>query len=116
MSKASQYNGGIVEAIEATILSGQTKSAAIYTYGVTAVALEMPAAFTGSILTFETSTDGTTFQPAFNIKGIQVSFVCAAARNILIAAQDFFSVGYIKIVSGSAEAADRTIRIIPKSI
>lgn len=116
MGTANQYTSTVIEPIIATIANGQTKSDIIDTYGVTIVQIELPAAFDGTSLTFETSSDGSTFQPYRNINNIIVSVTCSAGNNYGIAAQDFFPVRYVKIVSNATEAADRIIRLVPQSI
>ena len=94
-----------------TITSGQTVSDAIDTQGLDMVQIEMPAAFTGITMTFQSSLDNSTFNACYNTSGTALSCTVAASRNILISPQDFAGVRYIKLVSGSAEGATRSIRI-----
>lgn len=94
-----------------TIASGQTVSDAIDTQGLDMVQIEMPSAFTGTTLTFQSSLDNSTFQACYNTSGSALSATVAASRNILLSPQDFAGVRYLKLVSGSAEGATRSIRI-----
>jgi hypothetical protein len=116
MSKPKQFTSGIIDTITKIIPNGQTKTASIDTFGVTLVEIELPAAFDGTALTFETSSDNITFQPYYNINNVPVSITCAQGRNYGIAAQDFFAARYLKIVSNASETGDRTLKLVTKSI
>ena len=94
-----------------TIASGQTVSAAIDLQGRTVVAMYMPSAFTGSTITFQTSPDNSTFQALYNTSNTQMSATVTQARNYKFDPGDLSGIRYLKLVSGSAEGADRTIII-----
>lgn len=116
MSEATQFTSGVIQPLTATILNGQTTSDAINTFATGITIIEMPAAFDGTQLTFQTSSDGVTFQDYYNINNVPVAVTCTAGRNYGLAAQDFYGVQWIKVVSNASETADREIKLIPKSI
>lgn len=99
-----------------TIANGQTKSAELRTgYRTSVVALVTPAALTGTAFTFEGSMDSSTFVPVYN-EGTQYSVNVGTSRYVALNAAVFQGLQSIKIVSGSAEGADRTIQIVLKEI
>lgn len=104
--------------INATISSGQTKSAAVrlppLESGLSLLCgLSMPGTITGVTMTFEVSVDGgTTFNPLYDDTGVQVSVTIAASRHIRLIPSLFAGIDHLKLVSGSAEGADRTIGLV----
>jgi hypothetical protein len=98
----------------ATITSGQTSTGAIEISGAAFIGLEMPAAFTGTTISFTVSRDGTTFAALYDEFNTLVSMTVAASRNYELPAS-LTTWGYMKIVSGSSEGADRTLGIALKS-
>lgn len=109
MAYFSGYQGQLNASLTATIANGQTKSGVVSCAGFTLCGILMPAAFTGTALTFEASNaaDGT-FAPVYNAAG-QVSYTVAASRFIAIDPKDFQGVAFLKIVSGSSEGASRAL-------
>lgn len=100
----------------AVIANAGTKSAAVDLGGLTLVGIHLPATFTGVALTFETCDTLTgTFQPLYNGSG-QVSYTVAQARSYAIDPKDFYGVRYLKVVSGSSEAAERTMTLRLKGL
>jgi hypothetical protein len=91
-----------------TIASGQQASSVIHTKGNSLCGILMPAAFTGTALTFLASVDGTNFFPIYNANGA-LSYSVAQGQYVAINPQDFYGVQYLKIQSGSAEAATRSL-------
>lgn len=105
----SGYQGQLNPNLSVTIANGQTVSALITTGGFSLCGILLPAAFTGTTLTFLVcNTAGGTFQPLYNSAGA-VSYTVAASRYIAIDPKDFAGVAFLKIVSGSAEGALRTL-------
>lgn len=91
------------------ILSGQPLTAAIATQGLSLCGVKLPAAFTGTALTFlACDTLGGTYIPVYNASG-QVSYTVAASRYVAIDPKDFFGISFLKIQSNSNEGADRTL-------
>lgn len=75
----------------------------------------IPAAFTGTAVTFQVSeADGGTFQALYDETGTAVSVPVAAGRSYSAPAA-LAAWPYFKIVSGSAEAAARTLAVVGKS-
>ena len=105
-------------AVDVTIANGQTTSgAADLSHGSTLIAISMPAAFTGTALTFTgcDTSDGT-FKALYDSTGTAVTATCAASRYIVLDAALFAGVPYLKVVSGSAEGAARTVRLIVRNV
>lgn len=109
MSYNSGYQGNFDPARSATIALGATESDVITCGGFALCQIITPAAFTGVAFTFlACSTSGGTFVPLYNAAG-PVSYTAAAARAIAIDPKDFQGVAFLKIVSGTAEGAARTL-------
>lgn len=100
-----------------TIASGQGTSAAIPTSGLSLVGIQLPAAFTGTALTFLASLDGTTYQPIYStISGTALSYTVAQGHYASIDPAPFQGAKFIKLVSGSSEGADRAFSIALKGL
>lgn len=100
----------------AAIANGQQESGAIPTAGLSLCGVLLPAAFTGTALTFEAcATVGGTYVPVYNAAGA-VSYTVAQARYIAIDPKDFQGILFLKIKSGSAEGAARTLVCSMKGI
>jgi hypothetical protein len=108
----TNYTQERLESSTATILSGQTESSAIDVLGKVLVGIITPAALTGTAFTLKVSQDGTTFRDYYNTSGSQVSITVGTNRHIGIVSNDFGGIRWIKLVSGSAEGADRNITVI----
>ena len=107
----------VVVATTATIAISTTTSAAIQMQGLSLVGIQLPAAFTGTALTFQVSVDGVTYQPLYtSTSGTALSYTVAAGHYVAINPQDFYGANYIKIISGSSEAAARTLSVILKGL
>ena len=74
-------------------------------------AIILPAALTGTALTMQASFDGITFTPVYNQSSV-VSITVAANRYILLDPSVFQGIEQLQLVSGSAEAAERTIQLV----
>jgi hypothetical protein len=111
-----QFNLGHIRHIDVTIANGAQTSSEANLGNAELVGIHLPAAFTGVALTFTAAkTPGGTFQGVYNSTG-QVSYTVAQGRYYAINPQDFRGVENLKIVSGSAEAAARTVTLIVKDI
>ena len=100
----------------ATIAASASLSGVVTLGAGTPAAFEMPAAWDTAPLTFQTSTDGTTFQDYYDSAGNEVTVVVAAAHNINQDVGDFAGARFIKIRSGTGSApvnqtSSRTIRV-----
>lgn len=75
-------------------------------------ALQMPAAFTGTTVSFLCATTETgTFQALYDA-GANVSLTVAASKYVRLDPAIFYCIKYMKIVSGSSEAAEREIEVV----
>lgn len=97
--------------LTATIANAATVSDAQYIGDKIPVALQMPAAFTGTAMTFQGSWDGTTYQ-AINTAGSAYSETVAASKMIYLDGSKFIGFRFIKLVSGSTEGAQRLVGIM----
>lgn len=112
----TNYVGKKVIDASATIDNGATTSGAIDVGGMSLVGIKFPAAFTGTTVTFTMcDTLGGTYVPVYNASGA-VSYTIAQARYYAIAPADFSGIRYLKIVSGSAEGAARTLVLSLKGV
>ena len=98
----------------ATIANGQTASDAVNTDTQLLSGILFPSAFTGSTVTFKFSTDGSTWKDVKETDGSAVSYTVSADDVIRIdpSGWAFASSGYIQVVSGSSEGAERKIKLI----
>lgn len=80
------------------------------------VGIILPAAMTSTSITFKFSNDNTTFVDLYDTSGNQVSVTIAASRWVGLLAEDFAGARYLKIATGSGEAADRTITAVTRAI
>lgn len=101
----------------ATIANGATVSAAIPTNGFALVGIQLPAAFTGTTVTFQGSVDGTTYQVIKSTtSGSSLSYTVAQGTYAAIDPIPFYGLKFIKLVSGSAEGGARTFSVALKGI
>ena len=100
--------------LTATILSGQTESDVIDSRGASLIGIIIPAAFTGTSLTFEVGSgpDGSTLADYYNAAGTQISVAVAPSRYVGMAAIDFAPTRFLKIISDQSEGADRAVILV----
>jgi hypothetical protein len=108
--------GSINRQATVTIANGQSLSAAFCVGQGVPLSVQMPAAFTGTALTFQGSGDNTTYQNLYDDAGNELSVVVAASRNVKLPASDLAGYPFLKIRSGTAgtpttEGADRTLLV-----
>ncbi len=95
-----------------TIASSGTVSTAITLEGGrTVLALRTPATLTGTEFKFQASTDGDNFFALYN-GSTEYAVTVAASRYIALNTEVMAGVRHLKVVSGSSEAAARTIGIV----
>jgi hypothetical protein len=90
---------------------GTTSTSISMTRNRVPVAILTPTALTGTTMTFQASVDGTNFYDVYNGSSAY-SLTVAASRYIALNPDVFQGVFYIRLVSGSAEGAARTIYVI----
>jgi hypothetical protein len=95
-----------------TIASGGTVSQTFTVQGGgTVLAVLTPTAFTGTSLKFQASTDGNNFFALYN-GATEYSVTVADSRYIALNTEVMAGVRHLKVVSGSSEAALRTISVV----
>lgn len=82
--------------------------------GYSAVGMIMPAAFTGSTVSFQASDDGTTYYAVYNTNNTLLSASVTQGRMYLFTPGDFIGVRFLKVVSGSTESTSRTIKLMTR--
>lgn len=94
-----------------TIASSGSTSTALTLQGTIPLAMQMPSAFTGTAITFQCSSDGSAYYDLYNGSTLY-SVTVAASRYIALNPDVFEAVRFIRLVSGSSEAAIREIFVI----
>jgi len=110
MSSKSAYKTVLID-----ISSSTTVSEPVDCEGMDLVAIVTPAALTGVAFTFQGSVDDTTYNSITDDAGTAISVTVAASRWVAIGntlLKSLRGLRYLKVVSGSAEAADRTIGLV----
>ncbi len=109
------YAGQMNPDVDATIANGATVSSTINLGGFTPVGILLPAAFTGTSISFQASVDGTNFFPVrAGTGGALLSYTVAQGTYAALNPNDFHGIHYLRVVSGSAEGAARTLKIAVK--
>ena len=98
------------------VSADNSNSTAAQCDGLLLSGIEFPAAMTGSNVTFDLSYDGGTWVDVVETDGTEVSYSVSAGNVVRVdpSGWAFASLGFLRIVSGSSEAADRTINLIFK--
>ncbi len=99
----------------AQILNGQTVGVAFYVGAKAPIALQMPAAFTGASVSFQGSNDNVTYQAVY-IGGALYSELVTQGQNVDLDQAALAAFPYLKIVSASAEGADRAIIVTTRAV
>jgi hypothetical protein len=96
------------------ISESTTVSTAVDTDGLLLSGIIFPATMTGTTVTFQVSSTGTggTFKVLKETDGTSVSYTVTADSHVRVDPSGWAGVGAIKVVSGSAEAADRNILLV----
>ena len=103
-----------VKDVTIDISANTTQSNAVNTDGMLLTGIVFPAAMTGTAVTFDFSVDGTNFYDVVETDGTEVSYTVTAGDVVRVdpSGWAFASSGFLRIVSGTAETADRTIKFI----
>jgi len=105
-----QYGVGITQEV-ATIAAGATVSSAVDLKYKTLCGIQLPAAFTGVVLSFQTATTlAGTYQNMYQ-NGVIYQQTVTQGTYVILTPSIFAGVQYIKIVSGTAEGAARTLEL-----
>jgi len=103
-----------VKEVTIDISANTTQSNAVNTDGMLLTGIVFPAAMTGTAVTFDFSVDGTNFHDVVETDGTEVTYTVTAGDVVRVdpSGWAFASSGFLRIVSGTAEAADRNIQLI----
>ncbi len=114
----SGYQGNFNPFQSVAIANGAQLSAAINTGGLALCGIILPAAFTGTTITFEVSDAlaGTYVPLKSTTSGSALSYTVAQATYCAIDPKDFQGVQFLKIKSGSAEGGARTLKLSLKGL
>lgn len=114
----SGYQGLMNPLQSLVIANGAQESAALNTGGMTLVGILLPAAFTSTTLTFEVSDaiDGTFVLLKSTTSGTTLSYTVAQGTYVALDPKDFQGVQFLKVKSGSAEGAARTLKLSLKGL
>lgn len=94
-------------------ISGTTSTTLTLEGSRVPLALLIPAVMTGTSVTFSASVDNATFRPVYYESTLySVTVPTGATRHIALDRRAFEGVRYLQVVSGSAEAAARTIGVV----
>lgn len=106
----------VVEYLSATIANGQTVSGVVDLKKRSPVGLLLPSALTGTAITFQMSDtlDGT--YVAIHSGGAALSVTVGTSRYVVLDPANFRGVRFLKLVSGSAEGAARTILVATREL
>lgn len=100
-----------------SIAQSASLSSAVDMRACTMARIIMPAAMTGTALTFQHSEDGVTYTNLYDAFGSEVTITSAASRTIILSPGDWWILRFLKVRSGTSgtpttEAAARTIKVI----
>lgn len=97
--------GGPSLKFETLIANGQSISAVVDLGNARLTRVELPAVWTAADLTFQVSSDGTTWRDLYDVSGSEYLVKASASRAVLLPLSDFIGIQYLKIRSGSSAAA-----------
>lgn len=114
----SGYPGNFNPNFQAIIPISTTETQEIKLAGFVLCGIKVPAAFTGTALTFEMcDVSGGTYVPVVSgTSGTALSYTVAQGKYYAIDPKDFQGINYLKIKSGSTEVAARTLVISLKGL
>lgn len=99
-----------LQLLTATIANGATISDAQDVGQARLARLSMPAAFTGTAISFLVlAADGITYNALTNDAGVAYSITVAASKEVIVDMSKMFGVQQFKLVSNAAEGAARSI-------
>ena len=93
-----------------------SNSTGVQADGLLLSGIVFPGAMTGTAVTFDFSFDGSTWVDVVETDGTEVSYTVSAGNVVRVdpSGWAFASPGFLRVTSGSSEAADRTINLIFK--
>ena len=116
MPLPSEYQSVIMN-VTATIAASGTTSAAVDIGGTTLLGIQLPAAFTGTAISFQAATSlGGVYQTVIDGSGTTLSKTVAQGRYLILDPSEFAGFQFLKIVSGSTEAAQRDLVLVCRPV
>lgn len=97
--------------LEVTIANGAQLSNVADLNNLTLCAVQTPASFTGTAITFEVSADNSTFVPVHVEGGTAYSITVASSRATIVDINKFRGFRYVKVKSGSAESGAKIVTL-----
>jgi hypothetical protein len=118
MSLLSGFLGILNTAVSTTIAAAGTTSAAISTGGFSLCGVKLPAAFTGTAISFTMcdTVDGTYVPVKSTTSGSALSYTVAQGTYAALDPKDFQGIAFLKIVSNATEGSLRTLVLSMKGI
>lgn len=115
---SQNFQGLMENAKPAVIAASGTTSAALDLEGFSLVGIKVPAAFTGTALTFSVcdTLAGTYVPLKVTTSGTALSYTVSQGNYYAIDPKDFYGVRFLKIISGSTEGTQRTLLCSLKGI
>ena len=116
MPAIADFDSPFINTVANIAAAGQT-SGAVALGGTTPVGVYLPAAFTGTTLTFTAcSTAGGTFVPILDDAGGTLTRTVAQGRFLPLDPSLFSGVQFLKIVSGSVEGSARDLVLVTRPV
>ena len=93
-----------------------SNSSGVQTDGLLLSGIVFPATMTGTAVTFDFSYDGSSWVDVVETDGTEVSYTVSAGNVVRVdpSGWAFAAIGFLRVTSGSSEAADRKINLIFK--
>jgi hypothetical protein len=110
------WDPGSKTLVTATIASGASTSGAIALGAGTITGIVLPAAFTGTALSFQVSADGSTYVALYDSTNTLESMTVAQGRGYSVNPAVFAGWPYMKVVSGSTEAGSRDLILVTRPV
>ena len=116
MADSKQYESPICRDITVVIADGATVSSVASLQGTSLVAIDIPAGFEGTAMTFQVSSDNVTYYAYKRMfDGVDVAAVVGANAAYAADSGDFAGYSFIKLVAGTAQtgAIEITLKTRP---
>ena len=107
----------VITTLTASISASGTTTPAMDLGGTTLLGIQLPAAFTGTSISFQAATAlGGTYQVVIDGSGSVVSKTVAQGKHLMLDPSEFAGLQFIKIVSSATEAAQRDLVLISRPV
>ena len=101
---------------DAVVANGGTNSSSVDLNGHVLIGIATPADLTSTSGELQTSIDNETWLPIYDREGNQFTLELAASRFIAIPPGDIAGLHNVRIVVGSAEGAERTLKLVCRKL